>query len=209
MKSSLLVVSLLASLAASPALAQTSSNDAGATGTPGNGAATRPPAQAGLDAADMRFLHHAARDGKAEVELARLAERKAASPDVKSVAQRLASDHAKANQQLMQIAQQEGTQPPKGIGKKNNRLRAELEKLDGAAFDRAYLQAQVKDHREDIQYFEREAKTLRDPQLKAFAEQNLPVLQTHLHLLQQAEAQTQTTGSGGSRATGASSAPSR
>lgn len=211
MKTSLLVASLAMALAAMPALAQTSSGTTGANGAAdSSNAAGNAPSATGADAVDTRFIHHAARDGKAEVDLAKLAQQKAASPEVKSVAQRLAEDHTKANQQLMQIAEQKGVQPPKGIGKKNNKLRARLEKLDGAAFDRAYLQEQVKDHQQDIQYFQREAGTLRDPQLQAFAQQNLPVLQAHLQLLQQAESQAAGSGSSESPAsTGGSATPSR
>lgn len=183
----LYVASLMAVLAVAPATAQTSSDNAG----------VNPAGKSGGSSENARFIDHAARDGKAEVELAQLAQQRAGSAEVKSVAQRLAQDHSKANQQLMQIAQQQGVEPPTGVGKKNSQTRAKLEKLNGAAFDRAYLREQIADHKQDIQYFKHQAGTLQDPQLKAFAQQTLPTLQQHLQLLQQAEAQTASAGSSG------------
>ncbi|HEX7778040.1 MAG TPA: DUF4142 domain-containing protein, partial [Vicinamibacterales bacterium] len=54
-----------------------------------------------------------------------------------------------------------------------------LGKLDGAAFDKAYVAEMVKDHKQAITNFERAAKSA-DPDVKAFAEKMLPALKEHL-----------------------------
>jgi putative membrane protein len=167
MRSLFYAASLAALLAAGPALAQNQN----------------------AQNADKRFIDHVARDGQAEVELAQLAEKKGVSPQVKALAQHLAADHTKANQQLQQIAQKEGVKVPQGAEKEKSATLTKLEKLNGAAFDRAFLEEQVQDHQKDIQFFQHEATTLQNPQLKSFAQQTLPVLQRHLQMAQQAEAQ--------------------
>jgi len=59
-----------------------------------------------------------------------------------------------------------------------------LQKLNGDAFDKAFVKQIVKDHQKDIKYFEKEQNSLKDPQLKSFARQTLPVLQEHLQMAQ-------------------------
>ena len=193
MKSLFHATALVALLAAAPALAQTTGQTPGAASPkPGTSSSTQ-------RSEDARFIQHVAQDNQAEVELGQLAQQKAQSPEVKALGQRLAADHAQANQQLTQIAQKEGVQPPKGIGKEKSQERAKLEKLSGQAFDRAFVQTVVQDHQKDIQYFQREATAVQDPQLKSFTQQSLPVLQQHLQMAQQVQSHV---------ASGSSSAPS-
>src|ERR1041385_8374956 len=73
-------------------------------------------AQLTVPAPDRQFMIDAARDGIAEVELGRLAAQRAASPDVRAFAQRMATDHAAANQELMQLAQSKGMTLPQEMG---------------------------------------------------------------------------------------------
>jgi putative membrane protein len=104
---------------------------------------------------------------------------------VKALARRLASDHTQSNQQLMQIAQKDAVPPPTGVDKTEGKERAKLEKLDGQAFDQAFVKEVVQDHQKDIKYFQQQQGSLQDPQLKSFAQQTLPVLQQHLQMAQQ------------------------
>jgi putative membrane protein len=171
MMKQLLVAASFLVLAAPPVLAQTS------------------PAKG-----DVGFMQNVARDNQTEVELGQLAQQKAVSPEVKSLGQRLAADHGKANQQLASIAQSDGVSLPKNIDREERAQLSKLEKLNGAAFDQAFVQAQIKDHQKDIQYFQKEASTVKDPQLKSYIQQTLPVMQQHLQMAQ--EVQTQLTSSG-------------
>jgi putative membrane protein len=59
-----------------------------------------------------------------------------------------------------------------------------LASLNGPAFDRAYMTDMVKDHRQDIAEFKREAASGSDPALKQFASTTLPTLEQHLQLAQ-------------------------
>jgi putative membrane protein len=63
-------------------------------------------------------------------------------------------------------------------------LLAAVSKLEGAVFDRAYVEDQIRDHEKTIALFEREAKTGKDAELKAFAEKTLPTLKEHLTMTQ-------------------------
>jgi putative membrane protein len=87
-------------------------------------------------------------------------------------------------------------QPPAQPGKSESNERAKLEKLNGQAFDKAFVKQIVQDHQKDIKYFQKEQNSLQDAQLKSFAQQTLPVLQEHLQMAQQTEQAV--TGSGSS-----------
>ena len=50
----------------------------------------------------------------------------------------------------------------------------------GAAFDRGFIDAQVKAHQEAIALFEQQAKSGSDAEIKAFAQKQLPGLRNHL-----------------------------
>ena len=52
--------------------------------------------------------------------------------------------------------------------------------LPGETFDSQYVSSQLNDHRETLALFEQEARSGQDPELKAFAEKGIPVLEQHI-----------------------------
>ena len=129
---------------------------------------------------DIEFVLDAANGGLAEVELGKLAAQRAQSDEVKKFAQRMVDDHTKANEQLKKIADSKSIKLPTDVEGKDKALMQRLEKLNGAAFDRSYMNAMVNDHVKDVSEFKREANAGRDPQVKSFAESTLPTLEEHL-----------------------------
>ena len=130
--------------------------------------------------ADQRFMDKAALGNMAEVDLGKLAEQNAQSQEVKSFGERMVTDHTKADDQLKQVAAEQGVTLPAGLNSEFEATRARLAKLQGAAFDKAYMKDMVTDHKKDVAEFERESKMADDPALKNWASQTLPTLQSHL-----------------------------
>jgi putative membrane protein len=157
-----------------------------------------------LSGADHQFLMEAAQGGLLEVEAARLAMQRASSPDVKQFAQQLMKDHTDANEKLMQIAQDKGIQLPKQLDAKHRQHIDKLSKLNGEEFDREFIREMgLKDHKKDIQAFEKQARQGKDTELKTFAEETLPVLQKHLAMAQKvASAESAEARGGGAAASG-------
>ena len=141
---------------------------------------------AGAQSADQPFAREAAVGGLAEVELGNLAKEKASSTDVKQFADRMVTDHGKANDELKQWAQQKKVTLPTAIDPKNKATRDRLAKLSGDAFDKAYMRDMVLDHQHDVAAFKHEAASGKDPDLKAWAAKTLPTLQDHLKMAQDA-----------------------
>ena len=145
------------------------------------GSATTATTSSGRHAAsDREFVRKAAQGGLAEVQLGQLATEKAASPEVKQFGQRMVDDHTKANDQLKQIAQQEGVTVPDQLDAKDAATKARLEKLSGKEFDRAYMRDMVSDHTKDVTEFKHEANAGKNSAVKNFASQTVPTLEDHL-----------------------------
>ncbi len=145
------------------------------------GSQTTATTSAGHRAApDREFVRKAAQGGLAEVQLGQLATEKAASPEVKQFGQRMVDDHTKANDQLKQIAEQQGIAVPDKLDAKDAATKARLEKLSGKEFDRAYMRDMVTDHTKDVTEFKHEANTGKDSAVKSFAQQTVPTLEDHL-----------------------------
>jgi putative membrane protein len=130
--------------------------------------------------ADRHFMDKAAQGGMAEVELGQLAEKNAASQEVKDFGKRMVTDHSKANDQLKQVASKEGVTLPTTLDAKDQATLDHLSKLQGAAFDRAYMRDMVADHKKDVAEFKQESTSAHSPDVKDWASSTLPTLESHL-----------------------------
>lgn len=149
-------------------------------GTPDSTAPT------GQNFADQSFLAKAIADGDAEVQLGQLAEQKSQSNDVKQFAQKMVSDHSQMGEKWFKpVAKQLGVAESKSHDKKDKKLIAKLETLSGPQFDTEYIQAMVKDHKEDMKNFTEEAQATQDPNMKQVAQQGANIIQQHLQLIEQ------------------------
>ncbi len=193
MRNTFLVALFTSVLAAVPAYAQTQSGtQSGQDQSPQSTSTKSSMKKAGsaeksasnVSAADHTFVKKAAEGGLAEVELGNLAKDKASSADVKQFGDRMATDHGKADDQLKDWAKKENVTLPTQLSAKDKATRDRLSKLSGDAFDKAYMQEMVKDHRKDVAEFQKESKAAHDPDLKAWAGQTLPTLQDHLKMAQ-------------------------
>ena len=148
-------------------------------GTPGTG-------PAGQDFAEQSFISKALEGGVAEVQLGQLAEQKSQSNDVKQFAQKMVNDHTQMGDKwLKPVAKQMGVSEPKGPSKKDKKLIEKLQGLSGQQFDTEYIQAMVKDHKEDLKDFKSEAQMAQDPNVKQIATQGSNIIQQHLQLIEQ------------------------
>jgi putative membrane protein len=135
---------------------------------------------------DQAFVAKAIGGGDAEVELAELAQQKSQSQDVKQFAQKMASDHSQMNEKWFEPeAKQLGVSTPKGPDKKDKKLIARLQTLSGQQFDNEYIQAMVKDHKQDLKDFNNEAQATQDPNVKQIAQRGATIIQEHLQMIEQ------------------------
>jgi putative membrane protein len=162
---------------------KTASNSPNSSDTSATGSANR----VSLPSSDADFVQKAAIGGMAEVEMGNLANQRAASDDVKQFGQRMVQDHTKINQDLQRLASSKGVTLPSALDDKHRNTVDRLSKLNGKDFDREYMHEMVRDHKEDVAEFQREAESAQDPDVKAFATNYLPTLQDHLRMAEEIE----------------------
>jgi putative membrane protein len=134
---------------------------------------------------DKDFVHSALQGGMAEVQLGQLATQKGTSDDVKQFGQKMVDDHTRLDGEMEQLAQQMGVNAPKGLSKKDKALVAKLQSMSGAQFDDAYIEAMVKDHKNDLADFRQEAENSQNPTVKQAAQQGQQMIDQHLQLIDQ------------------------
>jgi len=177
-----ILLAAAAVLAATPALAQSSSMSPpssssmsrGATDAGANGAVK-------LDPNSARFIHTAGIANTFEIQSSQLALQKTDNADVKQFAQQMINDHSKAGAKLAGITKDDNMPaPPTQLDSKHKKIMGSLQEKSGASFDSAYIQAQTKAHHEAVNLFSKYGRNGENPDLKQFASTTLPTLQNHL-----------------------------
>ena len=139
------------------------------------------PVFADLSGGDAAFLKAAAEASHLEVAASRLATVQARRPEVQAYAERALADHARAGVTLARLA---GTKSVELPVEPRLTQRARLERLAvlrDADFDRRYLNAMaVEAHEDALRRFRKAAEATKDPDIRAYAEGRVPVLERHL-----------------------------
>ena len=134
---------------------------------------------------DRMFVTKAMQGSMAEVQLGQLTLQKSNNEQVKQFAQRMIDDHTKLNDQMKPVAQQLGVTVPNQVSKNDRKTMAKLQALSGSAYDQAYINDMVKDHKQDLNDFQMEASSGQDQTVKDAATQGSKVIAQHLQMAQQ------------------------
>jgi putative membrane protein len=142
--------------------------------------AAAPGVAPATSSSDAAFVQKAARAGLAEVAAGQLASSKGNAATVREFGAQMVTDHTRANDELQQIAGEKGIAVPSEPDAEHVTMKARLESLSGAEFDRTYVQESgIRDHKAAIELFTDQATNGSDPELKAFAQKTLPTIEHH------------------------------
>src|SRR3954471_8698425 len=108
---------------------------------------TAPTQQAAQDE-QKKFAENMFMTNMAEVQLGKMGVQQASSPEVKSFAQMMVTEHTKANEELKPIAQQLGVQPPAQLDEKHQAIAEKLSTLRGEEFDKQFMTVMVQAHQD-------------------------------------------------------------
>lgn len=136
----------------------------------------------GLDY-DSEFLTKAASGGMLEVELGKQVAARAVTPEAKKFAEQMVADHTKANAELMALATKKNITLPTALSGKHQDVLKDVTEKKGVKMDRQYLKEMLEDHEEDVKEFTDASIKASDPDIKAFAAKNVPVLKMHLDMV--------------------------
>jgi putative membrane protein len=120
----------------------------------------------------------------AEIKAGQMAENKAQSQSLKSTARTIASDHRNLDSKVKQKAQKWNISLPNRPNSHQRHTANRLKKKSGMSFDKAYVNDEISGHKKAIKKTKHEANHGSSSKVKHFAQQALPVLQKHLHMLQ-------------------------
>ena len=139
----------------------------------------------GVSPSTQDFVTEAAISDMFEIEAGQLAQSK--GQNTKEFGATLVKDHTATSQELKSLVSS-GKIPgrvPEELDSSHKSKLDKLQTLSGADFDKQFINDNVSGHKDDVSLFERYAKSGDNPELKAFAEKNLPTLQHHLQMAQE------------------------
>jgi putative membrane protein len=129
----------------------------------------------------------------AEIQVARMAAKKASSSDVKKLAEKLAVDHSKNREEVKALARKlnQPVIPAAGgdiTAPDNAATPSDLEGKSGADFDRAFVEHQIRVHQSNIQKLQDQMLPAADnAQVKVYLQKALADMQRHLASLQEVQ----------------------
>ncbi len=186
-------------LAAGPVSAQTQDKSDKSAATQKSAKSDKSAAKGGESRADAKHLKELALANMAEIEAGKLATEKAQDSKVKEFAQHMVDDHTKMLDEVKQLAQSKGVELPTTPDAKHQKAMKKLQGLSGEKFDREYMQAMVKDHRDALKLAQRTAQGAKDAEFKSAAQKAAPEIQDHLKMAQDISKAEKRSASGGSK----------
>ncbi|MFC4308862.1 DUF4142 domain-containing protein [Steroidobacter flavus] len=166
-------------LLASGSFAQEETNPAGMSPDTAGKEMAR-PAPEGSNTQDKLFVRQAALGGQAEVELSKLAQKKATDKSVREFADRMVDVHSKSNQQLLKLGRGLNPDLPKDLDPEHQSVRNELNKASGQTFDLAYISAQIQDHQRTANLLQWHISAGQNEALRKYSSETLPEVMDHL-----------------------------
>jgi putative membrane protein len=128
------------------------------------------------------FVRNATSGNQFEILSSQMALEKSQDPNIQQFAKQMIDDHSKAGEQLKSTLPQSSVDPSVAGDTLESRHQKMLDKLRSASardFDRQYIKAQQKAHKETVKLFKDYSQKGEDPALKEFASQTLPKLEQH------------------------------
>ncbi len=132
---------------------------------------------------DKTFVKDAMEGSLAEVNYAKLAQQKSQDKNVREFATKMIHDHEMLITELKPVAKRMGVKVPSGPPLSDHAKYLELKMKSGTDFDRAYVEAMVKDHHDDLQSFLDEESKTSNPNLKAAVQKGESVIRQHTEMI--------------------------
>ena len=135
---------------------------------PNLAASLTPAWAASVTNSDKQFLTDSAQGANYELALAKLAQQKATQAEVKSFADRLASDHTTQNAALEKLMAAKGVSPSTGLKAADQSRLTQMSSQSGATFDTAFANEMARINDEDKKSTAAEKSSTSDADIKGF-----------------------------------------
>jgi putative membrane protein len=132
--------------------------------------------------ADKSFIKDSSEGSLAEINFAKLALAKSKDPNVRKFAEKMITDHTKLIESMKPFAVKYDVKPS-GTPLMDHAKYEELKMKSGTDFDRAYVEAMVKDHNDDLKKFIDEENKTSDPELKTAVAKGEKIILEHTEMI--------------------------
>jgi len=129
---------------------------------------------------DAKFLMDAMRSDLAEMRLGELGTQRGQSEGVRHFGHMLSADHGSSMKDTSDLAKSLKVAVPTEASASDQKEYESLVRLSGDEFDKAFIDAMVKGHRDAISKFKKEMEDGDDPEVASLARETLPKLEEHL-----------------------------
>jgi putative membrane protein len=129
---------------------------------------------------DRTFLRGQQETNLAEISLGKVVIERATSDKVRELATMLLADHEKVSELNRALSTKLGVDMPEQPSAEQQATAEKIKSLSGAAFDAAFVAAQVEGHTKSVASAQKEISSGSHPEVKAFAADYLPKAQMHL-----------------------------
>jgi len=137
---------------------------------------------------ELQMLAHYHELDVMEVDLGKVAKKNAGTAAVKAYGEMMVKDHGESDKKMKELAKKMGQAipPEKMMTEEDKQIKAEtkkdvaaLKKLEGADFDRAYLQMMVDDHDKELSVIDTKIGEAKNPELAEMLRAKKETLQHH------------------------------
>ncbi len=142
---------------------------------------------------DAQFLVEAADISLKEIEVAKLASTKGNMKEVRDLGAAIQHDHQMAYDEITGLARKKNISVPTVMSDSYKRDYNDLSDKRGNEFDKDLCDAMVSEHKTAIDKFEKASKESTDPDIQAWASNQLPSLRMHLDDLMNAQEKSKNT----------------
>lgn len=129
---------------------------------------------------DADFIADLAEINLMEIELAKLAQNKGNTKEVKEMGKKLEEVHSKNFAELKQLAESKSITIPDSLSKEGSNDQERLRNKSGDDFDRSFCKKIVEEHKTAIKKCETASMEAEDIEIKNWANKSLPEFRKHL-----------------------------
>jgi putative membrane protein len=140
---------------------------------------------------DSKVLTDAASYSMWNMEMSRIAEERAVTPEVKELARELSQEHSDVKQNIEGIAQRKQIALPQALSDDHRDKIDNVTDNTGLDFDKEFVDEVISSHRDKIDDFESLSRDSEDPEIREFAINTLPKLRMQLEKAERVENQLQ------------------
>jgi putative membrane protein len=139
--------------------------------------------------ADSQFIRNVASTNLLEIQLGKLAQKKATNSAVKDFAQRMVVDHTQLELQWVNTVSQNGMIFQPGITAAQQQEATQLQAVSGPEFDRAYMSSMIQGHQTAVSALQSGSQAAHSSVVRALATSALTTVQQHLSMASQVGSQ--------------------